>query len=95
MTNQSHIIGIDLGKHWFHLIGLDRDGAIVLRKKMSRAQLSAFAATASRSVVAMEATTLACGPLLYFNHPSKRPSNSSYRPRIGFVAVSSTSARPS
>src|SRR6516165_8178763 len=55
MTTQPHIIGIDLGKHWFHLIGLDREGAIVLRKKMSRAQLSAFAATASRSVVAMEA----------------------------------------
>jgi transposase len=55
MTNQSHIIGIDVGKHWFHLIALDRDGAIVLRKKLSRAQLSAFAATASRSVVAMEA----------------------------------------
>ena len=54
MANQPHIIGIDLGKHWFHLIGLDRDGAIVLRKKMSRAQLSAFAATVSQSVVAME-----------------------------------------
>ena len=55
MTNQPHIIGIDLGKQWFHLIGLDRDGAIVLRKKMSRAQLRAFAATTPRTIVAMEA----------------------------------------
>ncbi|MFM9915788.1 MAG: IS110 family transposase [Rhizobacter sp.] len=54
MTNQPHIIGIDLGKHWFHLIGLDREGAVVLRKKMNRAQLATFAATASRTIVAME-----------------------------------------
>jgi len=55
MTNQPHIIGVDLGKQWFHLIGLDRDGAIVLRKKVNRAQLSAFAAMNPRSLVAMEA----------------------------------------
>jgi transposase len=54
MTNQLQIIGIDLGKHWFHLIGLDRDGAIVLRKKLSRSQLSVFAATTPRRIVAME-----------------------------------------
>src|SRR5215472_10022098 len=53
MTTQ--IIGIDLGTHGFHLIGLDRDGAIVLRKKLSRAQMSAFASRTPRSVVAMEA----------------------------------------
>jgi transposase len=62
MTSQPHIIGIDLGKQWFHLIGLDRDGAIVLRKKMSRAQLRAFAATAPRMIVAMEA----CGGSQYW-----------------------------
>ena len=62
MTNEPHIIGIDLGKQWFHLIGLDRDGAIVLRKKMSRAQLRAFAATTPRTIVAMEA----CGGSQYW-----------------------------
>jgi transposase len=62
MTTQPHIIGIDLGKHWFHLIGLYRDGAIVLRKKQSRSQLSAFAATTPRSIVAMEA----CGGSQYW-----------------------------
>jgi transposase len=54
MTNPLHIVGIDLGKHWFHLIGLDRDGAIVLRKKTNRAQLATFAATTPPGVVAME-----------------------------------------
>ena len=31
-------IGIDIGKNTFHLIGLDKKGAIVLRQKLSRGQ---------------------------------------------------------
>ncbi len=54
MTNQPSITGIDLGKNWFHVIGLDRDGAVVLRKKLNRTQLAAFAATTAQGVVAME-----------------------------------------
>jgi hypothetical protein len=34
-------IGIDIGKNTFHLIGLDKMGAIVLRQKLSRNQVSA------------------------------------------------------
>lgn len=32
-------IGIDLGKNTFHLVGFDKRGAIVLRRKVSRSQL--------------------------------------------------------
>jgi transposase len=32
-------IGIDIGKTTFHLIGLDKMGAIVLRRKLSRNQV--------------------------------------------------------
>jgi transposase len=32
-------IGIDLGKNTFHLVGLDRRGAIVLQLKLSRGQV--------------------------------------------------------
>ena len=35
------VIGIDIGKNWFHIIGQDQHGAIVLRKKWSRGQLEA------------------------------------------------------
>lgn len=49
------IVGIDLGKNWFHLIGVDARGATVLRKKLNRGQLAAYAATAPRCVVATEA----------------------------------------
>jgi hypothetical protein len=32
------VIGIDIGKNSFHLVGQDRRGAIVLRQKWSRGQ---------------------------------------------------------
>jgi transposase len=55
MTIGPTIVGIDLGKNWFHLIGLDADGATVLRKKLNRSQLAAYAVTAPTCVVATEA----------------------------------------
>ena len=42
---QAVIVGIDLGRNWFHLIGVDGAGATVFRKKMNRSQLTQFAAT--------------------------------------------------
>ena len=32
-------IGIDIGKTWFHVVGLDGRGAIALRQKWSRSQV--------------------------------------------------------
>jgi transposase len=34
-------MGIDIGKNSFHVVGLDRRGAIVLRQKWSRGQVAA------------------------------------------------------
>jgi transposase len=51
---QPVIVGIDLGKNWFHLVGLDDGGAAVFRKKMNRSQLAQFAATAPKCIVATE-----------------------------------------
>jgi transposase len=33
------VIGIDIGKNSFHVVGLDSRGAIVLRQKWSRSQV--------------------------------------------------------
>ncbi len=33
------VVGIDIGKNSFHLIGLDERGAIVLHQKWSRSQV--------------------------------------------------------
>jgi len=54
MTTDPTIIGIDLGKNWFHLIGLDGRGATVLRRKLNRVQLAEYAATASPCIVVTE-----------------------------------------
>jgi hypothetical protein len=35
------VIGIDIGKNSFHVVGQDRRGAIVLRQKWSRGQVEA------------------------------------------------------
>ena len=48
------LIGIDLGKHSFHLHGQDRAGQAVFRKKVSRKQLIEFFATFHTCTVVME-----------------------------------------
>jgi activator of 2-hydroxyglutaryl-CoA dehydratase len=40
------VIGIDIGKNSFHVVGLDDRGAIVLRQKWSRGQIEAQLANA-------------------------------------------------
>jgi transposase len=49
------LIGIDLGKHSFHVHGQDRHGKALLRKKFGRKQLTEFFATFHPCTVVMEA----------------------------------------
>ena len=49
------VIGIDIGKNSFHVVGLDRRGAIVLRQKWSRSQVEARFANMSPCLIGMEA----------------------------------------
>jgi transposase len=48
-------IGIDLGKNTFHLVGLDKRGAIVLQQKVSRGQLGRRLSNIPRCLIGMEA----------------------------------------
>src|ERR1700689_4161031 len=48
-------IGIDTGKNTLHLIGLDDKGAIVLREKVSRGQITAWLANVPRCLIGIEA----------------------------------------
>jgi len=48
-------IGIDIGKNSFHVVGLDRRGAIVLRQKWSRGQIEARLANMPPCLIGMEA----------------------------------------
>jgi transposase len=49
------VAGIDIGKNSFHVIGLDKRGAIVLRQKWSRGQAEARLANAPPCLIGMEA----------------------------------------
>src|SRR5258706_12522896 len=48
-------IGIDIGKNSFHVVGLDRRGAIVLRQKWSRGQVEVRLAAMPPCLIGMEA----------------------------------------
>ena len=48
-------IGIDIGKNWFHVVGLDGRGAIALRQKWSRGQVKARLANMPACLIGMEA----------------------------------------
>jgi transposase len=50
-----HTIGIDLGKTVFHLVGLNRGGEVVVRKRFSRKQLLHFTANLQVELIGMEA----------------------------------------
>jgi transposase len=49
------VIGIDIGKNSFHIVGLDRRGAIVLRQKWSRGQVETRLANLPPCLIGMEA----------------------------------------
>ena len=49
------VIGIDIGKNSFHVVGLDSRGAIVLRQKWSRGQVEARFAKMPPCLIGMEA----------------------------------------
>jgi transposase len=54
-SKQIAIIGIDIGKNSFHVVGLDKRGAIVLRQKWSRGQIEARLANMPPCLIGMEA----------------------------------------
>jgi transposase len=60
MSQQSNncaiaVIGIDIGKNSFHVVGHDQRGAIVLRQKWSRGQVEARLANLPPCRIGMEA----------------------------------------
>jgi transposase len=76
-------IGIDIGKNTFHLIGLDKTGAIVLRQKLSRGQVNARLANIPPCLVGMEACVGAhhlSRELKAFGHDARRVPGRYVRP---------------
>src|ERR1035441_6544683 len=53
------VVGIDIGKNSFHVVGLDKRGAIMLRQKWSRGQVEARVANMPGWLVCMQACGVA------------------------------------
>jgi transposase len=53
------VVGIDIGKNSFHIVGLDNRGAVVLRQKRSRNQVEARFANLPLCLIGMEACVVA------------------------------------
>jgi transposase len=68
------VIGIDIGKNSFHIVGLNSRGAIVLRQKWSRGQVGARFANMLPCLVSMEACVGA-------HHLSRKLKALGYDPR--------------
>lgn len=53
--NSAVTYGIDLGKTWFHVVGLDAQGSPVKRAKLNRASITRFFVNIPRARIGMEA----------------------------------------
>jgi transposase len=62
MAQQIHVLGIDIAKLVFHVVGMDDTGHVVLRKRMARSELLAFVAQLPPPRIGMEA----CGSAHYW-----------------------------
>jgi transposase len=54
-SSATTVIGIDIGKNSFHVVGLDDRGAIILRQKWSRGQIEGRLANMPLRLIGMEA----------------------------------------
>src|SRR5215470_13364793 len=55
MKPELSVVGIDLAKSIFHLVGMDERGKIIVRKRMARGEVLPFMAQLPRVLVGMEA----------------------------------------
>jgi transposase len=55
MTQELSIVGIDLAKNVFHLVGMDTRGKIIVRKRLMRGEVLVFMSTLPAVTVGMEA----------------------------------------
>ena len=62
MKPELSVVGIDLAKSIFHLVGMDERGTIILRKRLARGEVMPFMAKLPRVLVGMEA----CGGAHYW-----------------------------
>src|SRR5262245_31582411 len=72
MKPKLSVVGIDLAKSLFHLVGMDERGKIILlRQRLARGEVMAFMAKLPRVLVGMEA----CGGAHYWRRQLRAQGN--------------------
>ncbi|POM17253.1 hypothetical protein CSX04_05549 [Burkholderia cepacia] len=72
--NTVSLVGIDLGKHCFHLHAQDVSGKQVLRKKLTRSQMFTLLGNFPSCTVVMELAPVRTGSPVNFKRWATRPS---------------------
>jgi transposase len=92
-------IGIDTGKNTLHLIGLDDNGAIVLREKVSRGRIAARLTNVPQCLIGIEAgmaTHYVARELIALGHDVKQvPTSDSARLCCASASCADACARSS
>ena len=71
MKPELSVVGIDLAKSVFYLVGMDERGKIIFRKRLARGEVLPFMAQLPRVLVGMEA----CGGAHYGARPLREPGH--------------------
>jgi transposase len=88
LNNAVAVIGVDIGKNSFHIVGLDARGAIVLRQKWSLGQVEGRLANISPCLIGMEACVGA-------HHLSRKPKILGHDARLmGILTLCVQRGRP-
>ena len=76
------VVGIDIGKNSFHLVGQDQRGSIVLRQKWSRGQVERGSRTGANNCPCQQRPnrTTTCSPLRF--SPSTTAIANAAGPRV-------------
>ena len=69
MEKKLHVLGIDIAQQVFHLVGMNEQGTMLLRKRFYRAQVMAFIAQLPPTRIGMEA----CGGAHYLKVAPTEP----------------------
>jgi hypothetical protein len=82
MKKKLSVLGIDIAKQVFHLVGMDAHGPIVVRKRLYRAQVMEFIAQLPPTFIGMEA----CGGAHYWARRFREPGHEGKLMAPQFVA---------
>ena len=55
MTPDISVVGMDIAKRFFHLVGMTERGKVVLRQRLNRGEVLLFMANLPRVTIGMEA----------------------------------------